>query len=137
MEPVRSADSATFDVPSEARWPERLIDLAREYRRARTDETRDAALSEFWVLVHGALCRFLRAHGASDVRDLGAEKAMQLVERMRDRRWEPDNSRPARVHAFVSTVARNALVTLGSVVPQLTEEDAAVATNAKERKTAP
>lgn len=110
MEAARDHDSAAPETATSARWPERLIELATTYRSASDEPTRDRALTEFWVLVHGALCRFLRSHGIAGVRDLGAEKALHLVERMRGGRWEPETALPAQVHTFVATVARNAVV---------------------------
>jgi len=110
VEAARESESTAVDPDARARWPERLIELAREYRRSSQGDARDAALSEFWVLLYGALCKFLRVYGAQDVRDVASEKALRLVERMRDGRWEPEGSSAAQVHGFVSTVARNAVV---------------------------
>lgn len=94
-------------------WPERLICLAREM----SGPARARARGEFWLLLNLALAQRLRIQArrlgpfeSERVRDLAAEKALDLVTRFDSGHWDPLKWSAGELVNFVSTVARNALV---------------------------
>ncbi len=100
-----------------ARWPARVIALGDACRTARDPAARARALGELWTLVHLGLARYVRQHAArlgslepEDVRDIAAEKALDLVRKLEAGEWDPREASPAQLCAFLSTLARNGLV---------------------------
>jgi len=98
-------------------WPERVIELATEWKRERGRAAGDPILGELWRLVHAALSRYVRQHGGSqarltreDLRDIASEKSLELLRKLLDGTWDPTASSAGELCAFVSTLARNGLV---------------------------
>lgn len=94
-------------------WPERLLELVS----AIAGPAGMAARAEFWQLLNLVLVQRMRLHirryGPVDIdrlHDLAAEKALDLVQRLDSGQWKPREASAGELVAFVSTVARNALV---------------------------
>jgi len=98
-----------------ARWPERLVALARELPSKGEDDRR-RVLASIWVLVNEALIVYLWRCGADrdtepeDIRDIASEKSLELLQRLGNGSWKLGESSPGRVCAFLSTTARNAWI---------------------------
>jgi len=103
-------------VPPDARWPARLSELAASLPRHAAGAPRDAARAELWVLLHGALMRFLRARSRAgfppheDLEDIASAKAIDLLGRCESGAWKPGTQALDRVAAYVATAARNGYV---------------------------
>ena len=104
-------------VQPPARWPQRIIDLAIEWRSAAERADRDRPLGELWLLVNVALQRYARAAALrfglldpEDIRDIAADKALELLGRLGTRVWDPAASTPAEISAFLASVARHGVV---------------------------
>jgi DNA-directed RNA polymerase specialized sigma24 family protein len=98
------------------RWPARVIALAGA-RRSAEHGPDDAVLGELWTLVHLGLARYVRQHAArlgpvepEDVRDIAAEKALDLMRKLDAGEWDPAASEPGQLCAFLSILARNGVV---------------------------
>jgi DNA-directed RNA polymerase specialized sigma24 family protein len=98
-------------------WPERVIELAAEWKRERGHAAGDRVLGELWQLVHAGLSRYLRMHGGSharltreDLRDIASEKSLELLRKLHDGTWDPCASSAGELCSFLSTLARNGLV---------------------------
>ncbi|MGH9869860.1 MAG: sigma-70 family RNA polymerase sigma factor [Candidatus Polarisedimenticolia bacterium] len=112
--PARSARrAAPAGEIYRARWPERLIELGRCWKDRGTSAQRDAVLGEMWLLIHGALLRYVRVHrplAAEEAVDIVADKAADLLLRLERGSWDPSVSSPAQVCAFLAAIARNGVV---------------------------
>jgi DNA-directed RNA polymerase specialized sigma24 family protein len=98
-------------------WPERVIELAAEWKRERGRAAGDPVLGELWQLVHAGLSRYLRMHGGSharltreDLRDIASEKSLELLRKLHDGTWDPGAASAGELCSFLSTLARNGLV---------------------------
>lgn len=107
----------TVSEASGAEWPVRLVGLCARLRRG--GEWRGCARPEAWLLLRGALARFLRVyaprvHAAQpeDLEDLASAKALELLLRAESGAWNPDGRHPAEVAGYVAAVARNGLARL-------------------------
>jgi DNA-directed RNA polymerase specialized sigma24 family protein len=107
----------TLSEVSGAEWPVRLVGLCARLRRG--GEWRECARPEAWLLLRGALARFLRAYAPrvqaaqpEDLEDLASAKALELLLRAESGAWNPDGRHPAEVAGFVAAVARNGLARL-------------------------
>jgi RNA polymerase sigma factor (sigma-70 family) len=70
-----------------------------------------------WLLLDGALSRYLRLHAANlgrcsveEQEDIAAQKALMLMKRITSGEWRPGDRSPAEIAAFLSRIARNALI---------------------------
>jgi RNA polymerase sigma factor (sigma-70 family) len=96
-------------------WPGRITDLCTAWKAATTDRERKRILSELWLYLNMGLTYYVRTHGETyghidpeDARDIASEKAMVFLRGLES---EPDvPADPARICAYVSTLARNGLV---------------------------
>jgi DNA-directed RNA polymerase specialized sigma24 family protein len=103
-------------VEPEARWPGRLRALASQWRAA--DATgRDTILAEFWHLLNLALHRHVRTQArrfgslsSEDIVDIATDKAVDLLGRLEDGRWDPASEGEERTAGFLAVVARNGVV---------------------------
>jgi len=115
----RPADSAhQSNDPTRPGWPGRLIVLGRQVAGTRAD-TMDGPNAQLWLLLNDALQERIRREsrrtgpiGPEDVEDLAAEKALDLMTRLDEGKWDLAESTPEKVVAFVGTVARNGLIDL-------------------------
>jgi DNA-directed RNA polymerase specialized sigma24 family protein len=104
-----------FPTPS-ARWPEKVVGLCHELSSATTEPERRRIVSEIWLLVNAALCKYVRFNSRAyaldpeDVRDIASEKSLAFIHQLLDPARGFDASEPARVCAYFSTLARNGLV---------------------------
>lgn len=110
------SDPSPIEDISGWKWPSRLTDLCESWKRATTDRERNRLLSEMWLLLNVGLTYYVRAHGGTygrvdpeDARDIASEKAMVFLRRL-DSEPTDDPPSPARICAYVSTLARNGLV---------------------------
>ena len=101
------------------RWPGRLCELHDVLRRESGRGIHEKALQEAWILIHGAVFRYLGAHASTlgsapreDLEDLASEKSLDLVRRIESGSWDLSGRDPGEVAGFLSTVARNGLVDL-------------------------
>lgn len=99
------------------RWPVRIIELARAWKGAAGAGARQPLLGELWLLLNGALLRFLEPAAAGRPffvdpevrRDIASEKALGLVRKLESGEWDPGASPPGQLFAFLGVVARNGL----------------------------
>ena len=104
-------------------WPSRVAELCdgiappRSGSRLPTGTAHTRVREELWVLLHGALMRFLRDHAArighfhrEDLEDLASAKALELLLSAEYGRWSVAGRTPAEIAGYLSTAARNALV---------------------------
>ena len=121
---VRSGASEPEDEPHDpgsqaSLWAERLRDLALEWRASPREARSEAPLAELWTLLNLALQRYARGHARrlepwdrEDVVDIVSDKALDLLHRLEDRRWDPSGWNSAQVASFLHSVARNGVVDL-------------------------
>lgn len=102
-----------------ARWAARILQLAAGWRSSRDGETRNQILGDLWTLLQLGLQKYVRAFsrrygalGVEDVRDIAADKALDLLGRLDRQSWDPSASSPAQLCAFLASVARNGVVDL-------------------------
>ena len=100
-----------------ARWPERIVELTAAWRSARDDQERDRALGELWTIVNLALQRYARAFARrfgvldrEELRDIAADKALDLLGRLDSPSWHSAASTPGEICAFLAGVARHGVV---------------------------
>ena len=111
------ADRIVEAVTCTERWPGRIRALAARWRQPADARQREADLAEMWRLLNLALHRALRSqaglHGrldASEVVDIAADKAVDLLGQLDTGRWQPEACPEAQVAGYLVTVARNGLV---------------------------
>ncbi len=104
---------ALMDLVETWGWPEDLKRLVRGF----AGPERARARGEFWLLLNLALAQRLRILSgryyridSESLRDLAAEKALELVDKLDRGQWNPLESHAGELVSFLSTVARNALV---------------------------
>lgn len=110
----RTAGAAVGAYPQ---WPVRIIELARAWKGAGSAGARQTLLGELWLLLNGALLRFLEPAAAGRPffvdpevrRDIASEKALGLVRKLESGEWDPGASPPGQLFAFLGVVARNGL----------------------------
>ncbi len=102
---------------SDPQWPARLSELCALLGRAPTPAARDRACGEAWVLLNINLRRYLRLHAsrlgcvpASDVEDIAAAKALDLIRKAESGASGALARRCDEIPGFLSTIARNGLV---------------------------
>ena len=112
-QPVATAVDA---ASSSARWPERIKELAAEWR-ASDGQNRERALGELWILVNLALQKYARdcarrIHDMDpeDIRDIASDKSLGLFRSLGTGLWDPMGSSPAAICAFLASVARHGVV---------------------------
>jgi RNA polymerase sigma factor (sigma-70 family) len=110
-------EDAGSDESSAARWPSRIVDLALRLKDLPPGSAREKILGELWRLVHLVLERLIRSHSvfsgrteSEEIRDLAADKALELLLGIEGKTWDPAASTPAQVCSFLVRVARNAAV---------------------------
>jgi len=116
--PIMSHPSHRPDAAAQPpRWPARVIALACACRSMGDQESGQTARGELWTLVHLGLARYVRQHAVrwgkvepEDVRDIAAEKALDLMQKLEAGEWDPAASEPGQLCAFLSVLARNGLV---------------------------
>jgi DNA-directed RNA polymerase specialized sigma24 family protein len=111
------SDPSPIEDISGWRWPGRLTDLCESWKRTTTDRERNRLLSEMWLLLNVGLTYYIRAHGKAyghvdpeEARDIASEKAMVFLHRLESGSDPEGPTSPARICAYVSTLARNGLV---------------------------
>jgi len=110
------ARSKPEPVPASG-WGERLRALVLEFRAESDPVRRNRVLSELWVLANLVLQKYVRAVASTlggvdpdEVRDIAAEKALDLVGRLDREDWSLDDYAPAQVGSFLAKMARNGVV---------------------------
>lgn len=100
-------------------WPRRVRELAESLERAGRGANPAGVRAELWRLLGVALAahvrREMRRLGRvedEDVVDIAAEKCIDLMRKIDEGTWRPQNLHPYRVRAYVRSVARNGLVDL-------------------------
>jgi len=108
-----------FGEAAQARWPLRLRDLVSQWHDARDPATAVTARECTWTLLYGAVACFVRGRGrslpsllANDLPDVAAEKALDLMRQIESRAWDPSQSSPEQVRAYVALAVKHALVDL-------------------------
>ncbi len=111
-----SGDLPDLDTPH---WPRRLQSVCAELQQSPSAARRETLASEAWLLLNAVLANQLRLqearHGhlaAQDREDVAAEKALALLRRCEDGRWDLSGRSAAEIVRFLATVARNGLVDL-------------------------
>jgi len=111
--PARTAEAAP------ARWPQRILDLASAWRSARGADERERLFGELWTIVNLVLQRYARGAmhrfgqlDAEDLRDIAADKSLELLGRLETGSWDPGASGPEEIAAFFAGVARHGVVDL-------------------------
>ncbi|HKQ62295.1 MAG TPA: sigma-70 family RNA polymerase sigma factor [Candidatus Polarisedimenticolaceae bacterium] len=101
----------------DGQWPERLVELGAAWHAASDQAEKDDVLSELWLLVNAALGKALRSQGRrfpgvdpEELRDIAAEKALELVLKLDRGQWDPAATSPGQLAVFITTLARNGLV---------------------------
>lgn len=119
-----------------ARWPEHLLDQLRRWLTRDREgasqtagETGSSERAAAWVALQDGLALFLRKHGRAygatpeDIEDLASAKALELFSRCESGTWRVDGRSGGEFAAYLSTVARNAVVDLlrrrGRIVPEV------------------
>ncbi|HEU4364270.1 MAG TPA: sigma-70 family RNA polymerase sigma factor [Candidatus Krumholzibacteria bacterium] len=94
-----------------------MAELCESWLGAKTSRERNRILSELWLLVNTALTRYLRLHSrtygfisSEDARDIASEKAMVFLRSLEGDGPDATEVQPARICAYLSTLARNGLV---------------------------
>ena len=112
-----NAGASSRTCPARARWPERILELAARSNRSGGADGRERSVSEIWLLLNAALAKYVRLHAGrmgslpvEDVREIVAEKALELMQKLGDGRWNPLRSTPAQLCTLISTVARNGTI---------------------------
>ncbi len=100
-----------------SRWAEALVEHSRQLLAMPAGAGREQLRGRIWEILSHALMRALRRHsstvgqlGEDDLRDLAAEKALDLLRRIDQGVWTPHESELAQGASFVSRVARNGLI---------------------------
>lgn len=106
--------------PTDPRWPDQIAALCQELVALPADgpaPARDACKSALWLLLHDALTRFMDRQASrvgrvdrTDLEDLAAGKALDLLLNAESGKWDVYGRTGAEIAAFLSTVARNALI---------------------------
>ncbi|MGH9869338.1 MAG: RNA polymerase sigma factor [Candidatus Polarisedimenticolia bacterium] len=104
--------------PAESpRWPERIPELARDWSCLHDSAHRERALAELWTLINIALQKYalvcalrLGPLDPEDIRDLAADKALDILSRIESRSWDPAGSTPAEICGFLAGVARHGVI---------------------------
>ena len=106
-------------APPGALWPDRIRVLARAWSEESSAQARESAQAELWTLVNLVLQRYARTHAArlgkisrEDIRDIAADKTLELLQRLDARTWAPWADSAAEVCSFLAVVARNGVVDL-------------------------
>lgn len=107
---------ATPSAP-DARWSARVLALGLQLAARTPIPERDIARGEIWLLLNAALQRYLRFQAAKtgavseqDREDIAAEKALDLLCRCEQGKWDLTGRTPAEVAGFLARVARNGLM---------------------------
>ena len=101
------------------RWPERILELSRQLRRSPEAGDREHTLGELWTVVHLVLqsharttARLVGVLDSEDVRDMVADKAMDLIGRVESGSWDPALSSASELESFLAGVARHGVIDL-------------------------
>jgi len=104
-------------MPQAPRWPAELQALAACLRDGQQSGIDAEIGGRIWLLLHGALLRFLRQHAIQlggccreEQEDIAAQKALLLLQRIASDAWRPGDYSPGEIAAFLSRIARNALI---------------------------
>lgn len=114
---VAPPETSVRPVEAPPRWPQRILDLAGVWRSARGADERERLFGELWTIVHFVLQRYARdaAHrfgplDAEELRDIAADKSLELLGRLETGSWNPGASSPPELAAFLAGVARHGVV---------------------------
>ncbi len=107
-----------FDHSHTSEWPFRLIEIAGRLAAAgRTAAETEADWATFWPLLKTVLAVKVRTESRrvgfitpEDAEDLASARTLELVRRLDQGKWEVAGVTPAQMNAFLTTVARNAVV---------------------------
>ena len=100
----------------QAVWPLRIAACCTGLRAELAPRERAALRSELWVVLHGALLRYLRARTRGgfppreEIEDIASAKAIELLARCESGVWAPEGRSLGEVASYVATVARNGFV---------------------------
>lgn len=104
-------------MPDAPRWPTHLQALGDRVQPGPDARPDEELCGRIWLLIHGALSRYLRLHAASlggcsieEQEDIAAQKSIMLLRRMTSGEWRPGERAPGEIAAFLSRIAHNALV---------------------------
>ncbi len=100
------------------RWPERLQQLVGQSNPTQWAE--NASLrGNAWEVLRTALLGYAGFHARklgslsdSDLGDLAAQKALDLLGQLDSQQWRPIDESPSAIRAYLSTVARNGVIDL-------------------------
>ena len=103
-------------TPGHPRWAARLHELCPQIARPAGVRLR----SEAWQIVYFNLGRYLRYHAArlgkvsaDDIADISAQKTLELMAKADIASGRLSELAPEQIPGFLSTVARNGLITGG------------------------
>lgn len=114
---ARSRSRVDESMPDAPRWPAHLQALDQRLDLASGNPPDEDLVGRIWLLLHGALSRYLRLHAArlggcslEEQEDIAAQRALMLLQRMTDGQWQPAKRSAREIAGFLSRVAHNALV---------------------------
>ncbi|MGH9868523.1 MAG: sigma-70 family RNA polymerase sigma factor [Candidatus Polarisedimenticolia bacterium] len=103
--------------PEKILWPERIVELAASWRAAPDGAEGERRLGDLWMLINLTLQRYARSaarrFGAldpEDIRDIAADKGLELLRRLASHQWDPGASTAAELCAFLAGVARHGVI---------------------------
>lgn len=98
-------------------WAAHLKELALLVQCPPNRAALSQAQGDSWLILNAALLRYLRIHCAArgsicqeDQEDIAAQKALNLLERIRTEKWDLRLRAPSEIAGYLSTIARNALI---------------------------
>jgi len=98
-------------------WAARLKDLARLIASVPPGTGRRLACEEAWLILNAALAGALRRQSSrlgrvsrEDLEGIAAQKSLDLLTKIEEAEWDPTGHTPVETAAYLSRVARNALV---------------------------
>ena len=110
-------EPARVVAPSGALWPDRIRTLARAWHEEPSSARREGPQAELWTLGNLVLQKYVRVNAGrlgtiplEDIRDIAADKTLDLLRRLDARTWAPWADTTAEVCSFLAVVARNGVV---------------------------
>ncbi len=114
--PETDTTDRVADAPA---WATELAGICTTISSTSADSDRGHVRDRLWLILRLALLRYLRMHGArfgsvrpEDLEDLGAQKSLELLDRIVSGAQDLGGRTGAQIAAFLSVAARNAVLDL-------------------------